>query len=153
MKTFYVSSYGKSDNKGIYIIDLNEENQKLSLVQHIVTHDYPSYMITKNNILYVAYKNASRLNNGGGIGSFSIHKEELIPNNNYNSNGRSYTHLCVSDNSRYLFAANYHVGSTASYLLENNFIKEKSVLSTILTWSRSTKTTNWTTLPLCWNNP
>ena len=38
MKTFYVSSYGKSDNKGIYIIDLNEENQKLSLVQHIVTH-------------------------------------------------------------------------------------------------------------------
>ena len=28
MKTFYVSSYGKSDNKGIYIIDLNEENQK-----------------------------------------------------------------------------------------------------------------------------
>ena len=37
----------------------------------------------------------------------------------------SYTHLCVSDNSRYLFAANYHVGSTASYLLENNFIKEK----------------------------
>ena len=109
MKTFYVSSYGKSDNKGIYIIDLNEENQKLSLVQHIVTHDYPSYMITKNNILYVAYKNASRLNNGGGIGSFSIHKEELIPNNNYNSNGRSYTHLCVSDNSRYLFAANYHV--------------------------------------------
>ena len=29
MKTFYVSSYGKSDNKGIYIIDLNEENQKL----------------------------------------------------------------------------------------------------------------------------
>lgn len=47
MKTFYVSSYGKSDNKGIYIIDLNEENQKLSLVQHIVTHDYPSYMITK----------------------------------------------------------------------------------------------------------
>ena len=82
MKTFYVSSYGKSDNKGIYIIDLNEENQKLSLVQHIVTHDYPSYMITKNNILYVAYKNASRLNNGGGIGSFSIHKEELIPNNN-----------------------------------------------------------------------
>ena len=29
MKTFYVSSYGKSDNKGIYIIDLNEENQKI----------------------------------------------------------------------------------------------------------------------------
>ena len=63
---------------------------------------------------------------------FQFDKEELIPNNNYNSNGRSYTHLCVSDNSRYLFAANYHVGSTASYLLENNFIKEKIGASTIL---------------------
>ena len=64
-------------------------------------------MITKNNILYVAYKNASRLNNGGGIGSFSIHKEELIPNNNYNSNGRSYTHLCVSDHVRWIIMGYY----------------------------------------------
>ena len=125
MITFYVSSYGKNDDKGIYIINLNEEKQEFSLVQHIITQDYPSYMITKNNTLYIAYKNASRSNNGGGLGTFSIYKDELIINNNYNSNGRSYTHLCVSDNSRYLFAANYLVGSTASYLLENNYIKEK----------------------------
>ena len=91
MKTFYVSSYGKNDDKGIYIINLNEETQEFSLVQHIVTQDYPSYMIVRNNTLYIAYKNASRLNNGGGLGSFSIYKDELIINNNYNSNGRSYT--------------------------------------------------------------
>ena len=125
MLTFYVSSYGKNDDKGIYIVNLDEKTQKFSLVQHIVTQDYPSYMITKNNTLFLSYKNAGKFNDGGGIGSFSIYKDELIPNNNYNSNGRSYTHLCVSDNLRYLFAANYHVGSTASYLLENNYIKQK----------------------------
>lgn len=125
MKTFYVSSYGKNDHKGIYIVNFNENTQEFSLVQHIVTRDYPSYMIIKNNILYLAYKNASRLNNGGGLGSFSIFKDELIINNNYNSSGRSYTHICISDNCRYLFAANYHIGSTASYYLENNCIKEK----------------------------
>ena len=125
MLTFYVSSYGKNDDKGIYIVKLDDKNQQFSLIQHIVTQDFPAYMITKNNNLFVAYKNAGRINNGGGVGSFAICKDELIPNNNFNSNGRSYTHLCVSDNGRYLFAANYHVGATAAYLLENNYIKEK----------------------------
>lgn len=79
MKTFYVSSYGKSDNKGIYIIDLNEENQKLSLVQHIVTHDYPSYMITKNNILYVAYKMLVDLIMEVELEVFQFTKKNLFP--------------------------------------------------------------------------
>ena len=32
MITFYVSSYGKNDDKGIYIINLNEKKQEFSLV-------------------------------------------------------------------------------------------------------------------------
>ena len=125
MKIFYVSSYGKNNHKGIYIVKLNEETQELSVIQHIITPDYPSYMLVKNNNLYITYKNANRLNNGGGLGSFAIYKDELIINNSYNSNGRSYTHLYVSDNERYLFAANYQVGATDAYLLDNNRIKEK----------------------------
>ena len=61
MLTFYVSSYGKNDDKGIYIVNLDEKTQKFSLVQHIVTQDYPSYMITKNNTLFLSYKNAGNL--------------------------------------------------------------------------------------------
>lgn len=125
MITFYVSSYGKNNNKGIYIINFDETKNKFSIIQHIVTKDYPSYMVSKNNNLYIAYKNSTRFNDGGGLGSFAIYKDELIINNNFVSNGRSYTHLCINDNSRYLFAANYQVGSTASYLLENGYIKEK----------------------------
>lgn len=125
MDIFYVSSYGKGNKKGIYICRFDRQTNKISRVQHILTRDFPSYMIAQDNILYVAYKNASRFNDGGGIGSFMINKDELIPNSSYESQGRSYTHLCLSHNNRYLFTANYHVGSTASFLLENNKIVKK----------------------------
>lgn len=125
MAIFYVSSYGKHDDKGIYIVNFDSKTNSFQKIQHIVTQDYPSYMITKDQTLYVAYKNATRNNTGGGIGSFSIFNDELVPNGSYISSGRSYTHLCVSDNQRYLFAANYHIGATAAYALENNQVKEK----------------------------
>ena len=125
MKTFYVSSYGKNSEKGIYIMNFDEETQKLKLIQQIVTTDYPSYMITKDHVLYIAYKNASPINAGGGLGSFSIYKDELILNNNYNSSGRSYTHLCVDDYQNYIYAANYHIGATAAYKLDNKMITGK----------------------------
>lgn len=125
MKTFYIGSYGKNDDKGIYIFTLNEETLEMKKIQQIVTIDYPSYMICDDHNLYVAYKNASSENDGGGIGSFSIYNNELILNNNYSSSGRSYTHLCISDNKKYIFAANYHIGATASYRIETKAVKEK----------------------------
>ena len=125
MKTFYVSSYGKNDDKGIYIMKFDEQTLEMKRIQQIVTQDYPSYMIIDDHVLYVAYKNASSHSDGGGLGSFSIYNDELILNNNYSSSGRSYTHLCVDDQQHYIFAANYHVGATASYQLENKTITKK----------------------------
>ncbi len=125
MKTFYIASYGKNKDKGIYTLTLNEENLEMNLIEHIETVDYPSYIICSHHNLYVSYKNAGIENNGGGIGSFSIYNDKLILNNNYNSSGRSYTHLCTDEKGKYIFAANYHFGATASYRLENKSIKEK----------------------------
>jgi 6-phosphogluconolactonase len=125
MKNFYIASYGKDLDKGIYIINLNEETLEMKLTEHIKISDYPSYLICSDSSLYVSYKNANALNNGGGIGSFTIYNDQLILNNNYNSSGRSYTHLCIDDNHKYLFAANYHAGATASYKLKDRCIKEK----------------------------
>ncbi len=125
MKTFYIASYGKNDDKGIYIMKFDEDTLKIKQIQQIITQDYPSYMITKDHVLYIAYKNASTSQDGGGLGSFAIYKDELLLNNNYNSSGRSYTHLCVDDQQRYLFAANYHIGATAAYQLENKVITQK----------------------------
>ena len=59
MHTFYVSSFGKNSNKGIYIVHFNETSDELSIVQHIVTKDYPSYMVIKNNNLYVEDLNST----------------------------------------------------------------------------------------------
>ena len=125
MKVFYVSSYGKHHDKGIYIMKFDKETLEMKRIQQIETQDYPSYMICDDHTLYVAYKNANSHSHGGGLGSFSIYKDELILNNNYHSSGRSYTHLCVDQSHRYLFAANYHVGATASYQLENGIITQK----------------------------
>lgn len=125
MKIFYVASYGKNDDKGIYILKFNEDNLEIKKVQQIVTQDYPSYMIRQDHMLYIAYKNANSHNDGGGLGSFSIHNDELILNNNYNSSGRSYTHLCLDPSKKYIFAANYHIGATASYELDHQSITRK----------------------------
>ena len=123
MTYLYCSSYGKGDQKGIYIVELNKMSKKLSLIQQIVTTDYPSYLSIFNDTLFASYKNAHRDNHGGGIGSFQIQKDTLDINSNFASNGRSYTHLCNDQN--YLFTANYHGGSIASFALENNCVAYK----------------------------
>ena len=125
MKTFYVSSYGKENDKGIYIMQFNPDTLEMKHIQHIETDDFPSYMIIEDQVLYVAYKNANSKNDGGGLGSFSIKGNQLLLNNNYSSSGRSYTHLCVDREQKYIFAANYHTGSTASYQLANQLIVKK----------------------------
>lgn len=125
MPYIYVSSYGKDDKKGIYIFEFDEDNIAFKIKNHIQTKDFPSYMINDNNILYIAYKNASPLNDGGGLGSYIINNGELILNNNYSSSGRSYTHLCIDKDNKYVFAANYHVGATAAYELKDQMIVRK----------------------------
>ena len=54
MKTFYVASYGKGNDKGIYIASFNEETLELKKIQQILTQDFPSYLITKiKNFMYL----------------------------------------------------------------------------------------------------
>ena len=125
MRNIYIASYGQGNEKGIYIVRFNEESLKLELLKHVETSDYPSYLITSNNYLYASYKNAGNTNDGGGLGSFTIDGDDLHLNNNYSSSGRSYTHLCISDDHKYIFAANYHIGATASYALEDMKIHHK----------------------------
>lgn len=123
MPYIYISSYGENDKKGIYVA--NFEDNKLSLVQHYLTEDFPSYIIRKDNYLYASLKNASKNLNNGGIGIFEIkdHRVNLI--DHYASKGRSYTHLCLSQDMKNLFVANYHVGTTAMYALNNPHVTSK----------------------------
>ena len=127
MKMIYVASYGKGEDKGIYTLSFDPYTIKLKKEEHIPTKDFPSYMITRDDHLYVAYKNADNTNDGGGLGSFLIEDNKLIKESNYSSSGRSYTHLCLSDDQEYIFAANYHIGATASYKVNDHKIDHKIV--------------------------
>lgn len=123
MAQFYVGSYGKQ--KGIYVCDIDDEG-KLTLVSKTETVDFASYIIRDEDHIYVTYKNASRKPTGGGIGTFLINNKELNELSHCSSNGRSYTHLCLNPNRKFVYAANYHIGTTVAYRLEDFKAVEKT---------------------------
>lgn len=123
MPYVYISSYGENEKKGIYVAKFDKDT--LELIQHYPTEDFPSYIIKKDNHLYASLKNASRSINNGGIGIFKIEDGKVNLVDKYASKGRSYTHLCLSDNMKHLFVANYHVGTTAMYAIDNHRVSSK----------------------------
>jgi len=125
LMTLYITSYGKSEDKGIYTLGFDEATMQITITDHIRTQDFPSYAIISGDHLYVAFKNASSNNDGGGLSGFQIEHGRLVLTNQYSSSGRSYTHLCISPDGNYIFAANYHIGATASYALDNGKIDHK----------------------------
>ncbi len=122
MANIYIASYGEDSDKGIYMVDLNESDGKLSLINHLETEDFPSYIIRREDKLYVSLKNAVKKVANGGVAIYDIHDKYLSLNNHFASGGRSYTHVCLNDDKSRLFVANYHVGSTAMYALDQDQI-------------------------------
>ena len=49
---FYVSSYAKGKEKGLYVCNLDETKNELHLNKHVPTDDFPSYVIKKDDYLY-----------------------------------------------------------------------------------------------------
>lgn len=124
MVKIYIASYGEGSDKGIYVVDM-DENGKLSLCQHLETEDYPSYLVRKNQYIYASMKNATKRNVNGGLAIFEIN-DQLKLIERFASGGRSYTHLCITEDNEKIFVANYHVGTTAVYALKDNHIIAKT---------------------------
>ena len=76
MYRFYVSSYAKGKEKGLYVCTLDETKNELHLNKHIPTEDFPSYVIKKDDYLYVSLKDA-RVGEGGGVASYHIEEDDL----------------------------------------------------------------------------
>ena len=87
MYRFYVSSYAKGKEKGLYVCTLDETKNELHLNKHIPTEDFPSYVIKKDDFLYVSLKDA-RVGEGGGVASYHIEEDDLKQLSFYNSHGR-----------------------------------------------------------------
>lgn len=130
MPNIYIASYGQNEDKGIYAAKLDENTGALTLYQHLKMDDYPSYLVHKHEFIYASLKNGTGKNTNGGVASYLINEDgTLTLNDNYASSGRSYTHLCISEDDRYLFAANYHVGTTAAYeLCQHKIVRKVSVV-------------------------
>ncbi len=122
MKTIYVGNYGKP--QGIYEIELDENNGHMILKRYKETPDMAAYMIADDNNLYVSYKSINKDDDHGGFGSFS--KEDLSELSHGTSHGRSYTHLCLDPNHKYIYGANYHMGTTVCFALEDGKVLEKT---------------------------
>lgn len=121
----YVASYGEGEKKGIYVVEMNETNGQLSLLQHLETEDYPSYIIKRDDYLYASMKNATKKTVNGGLAIFDT-KDKVKMIEKFASGGRSYTHLCITKDKQKIFVANYHVGTTAAYALNGNQIIAKT---------------------------
>lgn len=126
MTKVYIACYGDENERGIYGVHIDSDTFHPTIMQHLRTEDYPSYLIRKNNLLYAALKNATGQNTHGGVASYQLDCNGFLTlNDNYASSGRSYAHLCISDDEKYLFAANYYVGTTAAYALKGQKIQKK----------------------------
>lgn len=123
MTDIFISSCGNPQVRGLYKIEFNKDNLTLSIKEYCQTLGLPSYLIKKNNHIYMTFKN-DNLNQGAGIGIYE-YKDNLNEYFLYNSYGRSYCHLCVDEDEKYLFTANYNIGATAFYLLNNYKIEAK----------------------------
>lgn len=126
MANIYIASYGEDHQKGIYVVDIDSTTSYISLKHHCETEDYPSYIIRRGDYLYASMKNATKKNTNGGLAIFKIEDQQVSLIEKFASGGRSYTHLCMTEDKKQLFVANYHVGTTAAYALEGQQIVAKT---------------------------
>lgn len=103
---FYVGSY--SDN--IYVMELDREKEKLSILNRIERCNEPSYlcMDSGRNYLYANNEISSGL---GGVSSYNI-KDKLNPKhiNNICFNAPGPCHVSISEDQQTLFSASYAEG-------------------------------------------
>lgn len=111
MINLYITSYHQGDKKGIYCLCYDENSNTCNTIQHYPTHDYPSYAIKEDNVLYISLKDATQHKTGGGIQAYTIDDTTLTLLHDYQSNGVSYTHLTCTKNKQLLLGANFHGGS------------------------------------------
>lgn len=126
MANIYIASYGENEKKGIYVVEMDDQTHQLALKQHYQTEDFPSYIIRRDQHLYASLKNATKRNVNGGLAIFEIVDGKVEMIEKFASGGRSYTHLCMSDDKKNIFVANYHVGTTAAYALDGTQIIAKT---------------------------
>lgn len=124
MKKIFITSYDAGDKKGIYYFNYDPKTNGIDNINFTPTKDYPSYLIKKENHLFVSLKDASDNKSGGGIQSYTINDNNIQLLSDFKGKGVSYTHLDCA-NEKLLIAANFHGGSVDTFKLDNCSIKNQ----------------------------
>lgn len=125
--TAYVGTYTKGESKGIYSFNFNSESGKINDIKLAAEIKNPTYLAIdkKNKFLY----SVSKESDNGGVAAFSINNnsQELNFLNSNTLKGAPPCHISLTEDSSYLFSANYHKGEIISYpLSENGNLQEPS---------------------------
>jgi 6-phosphogluconolactonase len=114
----YIGTYTKGSSKGIYTFTLDTQKMKISDVIVAACLDNPTYLNVSedNRYLYSVVKEGEF----GGVAAFSINDQskELTPLNSQLLAGSPPCHVSMDRNNHFLFSANYHKGTVASYSID-----------------------------------
>ena len=115
----YIGTYTDGNSKGIYGFTFDVNNKKFIKKSLSYEIGKPSYLaIDKvNNKLY----SIANINNDGGVASFNINDDSSLTLLNYNlETGNPPCHISLSDDSKFLFSANYHENKIISYSINSD---------------------------------
>lgn len=119
MQPIILGSYTRKDSKGVYQIQLDEENDMLIDLKNIIQEDNSTYLDTaqNNDFLYTVAKDGEN----GGIAAYQLDGEgnySLI--NRVMLKGAPPCYVAVDGVRQLVYGANYHQGIVTSYKIEED---------------------------------
>ncbi|MBK1876496.1 lactonase family protein [Pelagicoccus mobilis] len=118
MSTLYVGSYSPPQNDGIHVFHFDGKDASLHPLQSVSTLGNPSFLcLSPNKKFLYAVNELSEKTGGGQLSAYAIEETtgKLRFLNSRPSHGNHPCHVSLSQNGRYLFAANYGSPTTCIY--------------------------------------
>lgn len=118
--TGYLGSYTKEESKGVYRINFDSEQVKITDVTPVAELNNPTYVTVSvnNQNLYAV----SQAGDQGGIAAFSIDQVsgDLMKLNSLTEAGSPPCHVSVNQDNSIVVTANYHTKQIVSYLTNSD---------------------------------
>ncbi|GAA4071113.1 lactonase family protein [Amphibacillus indicireducens] len=118
--TGYLGSYTKEESKGVYRINFDSEQVKITDVTPVAELNNPTYVTVSvnNQNLYAV----SQAGDQGGIAAFSIDQVsgDLTKLNSLTEAGSPPCHVSVNQDNSIVVTANYHTKQIVSYLTNSD---------------------------------
>ncbi|MFC0562086.1 lactonase family protein [Halalkalibacter alkalisediminis] len=112
--TAYIGTYTNGESKGIYRMTMNGSTGAIDQPELAAELDNPTYLTvsTDNKYLFSVKKEG----NEGGVAAYAIHESDQLQSLNAQlAAGSPPCHVSLDSTNRFIFTANYHLGTAVSY--------------------------------------